>query len=774
MRQSIIATLLLFSSINLIGQPYFNWAQGYDSGSGNEEVAIDVHWTEDDGILSTGTFEGDISFGDSTIFYHVSGGSTDIYLLKQDDSGNTLWTKSWGGPGEELVRTISSDDDGNIYLIGSFSDTLIAGEDTLVSRGFLDAFVLKLDMEGNHIWSFHLGGDFDDKGMDVELDNRQRPVITFEHKVVSYFFDGIEMDTLLSNGQRDIGLMKLTREGAVMWERSIGNEGGNDKAKRIVIDSLGNIFAYGSFRDTVDFDPGSGVAERAALGRDIYLLKLDSLGDFKWVKRIGRGSEDAPEEITLSGQDIYFTGAFKGDIGPHNTSEDTILFSNGHYDVYILKMTISGQFLWGRAMGDLIYDSGLDITTDPAGNVYTSGIFTGQIDLDPGPDTLLALGTPSRRAMFLQKLDSDGNLVYASEFLGEADGYMQALDVREDGAIVMTGRFKGSTDMAPFDDEYILETGLGASDVFTARFNQCLINSESIMAEACGNYDWNGIVYDSSGVYIQEFQNIGGCDSIVELTLTILEESQQELTLSACDSIVINETTYALSGSYSQVLMNQVGCDSTLNLELDIAHTSLTELDFISCSEFELNGISYLETGIYQQVYETQEGCDSILIIDLLIPVLDTSVLVEPPFLASNALEVDYQWLDCDDGYSSVLGANAAEFQATQNGAYAVEISIESCVDTSACYLIDGVGLEEYGNHTLDLFPNPASTSINITLPYEAIKLTIYDSSGRESLKIEERFIQTTIDLSRFERGVYFVEVLTSRGRHAARRLLIQ
>jgi len=98
---------------------------------------------------------------------------------------------------------------------------------------------------------------------------------------------------------------------------------------------------------------------------------------------------------------------------------------------------------------------------------------------------------------------------------------------------------------------------------------------------ACGSYTLNSQVYTSSGTYVQTLPNanFAGCDSIINLVLTINNASASILNFTDCSPFVLNNQTYNLSGTYTQVLQNAVGCDSTITINLTIINPSTVYQD---------------------------------------------------------------------------------------------------------------------------------------------------------------------------------------------------
>lgn len=128
------------------------------------------------------------------------------------------------------------------------------------------------------------------------------------------------------------------------------------------------------------------------------------------------------------------------------------------------------------------------------------------------------------------------------------------------------------------------------------------------------------------------------------------------------------------------------------------------------------DGQVFNASGIYTSTIPNAEGCDSIITIDLTINIIDSAVTqIDAITLQASSLTGSYQWVDCDDNYSIMNGETSQYFVATANGNYALIVTENGCSDTSACLIINEVGLEEY-------------------LPNNKELVKIIDTMGREIL----------------------------------------
>ena len=150
-------------------------------------------------------------------------------------------------------------------------------------------------------------------------------------------------------------------------------------------------------------------------------------------------------------------------------------------------------------------------------------------------------------------------------------------------------------------------------------------STASISLTACDLYTWplNGNSYASSGIYIATIPNAAGCDSIVTLNLTIINSTGSSEVVSTCDSYFWPETgvTYTASGTYTSTLTNSIGCDSivTLNLTLDYGYSATDVVTACGSYTWPLNGQTYTNSGTYSVSGFTANGCDSTTFLDLTI-----------------------------------------------------------------------------------------------------------------------------------------------------------
>jgi uncharacterized delta-60 repeat protein len=135
--------------------------------------------------------------------------------------------------------------------------------------------------------------------------------------------------------------------------------------------------------------------------------------------------------------------------------------------------------------------------------------------------------------------------------------------------------------------------------------------------------------------------------------------------------------------------------------------------------------------------------------------------------LTADQATATYQWLDCSNGYAAITGEINQSFVATIDGNYAVEITLNGCVDTTTCFTVFGLGLENVTETNVRIFPNPAKEQLTITVGgNEPMRqYAIYTTTGACIAHVSDLNTSSEmVDLTTFENGIYFIRIETENG----------
>lgn len=188
------------------------------------------------------------------------------------------------------------------------------------------------------------------------------------------------------------------------------------------------------------------------------------------------------------------------------------------------------------------------------------------------------------------------------------------------------------------------------------------------------------------------------------------------------------------------------------------------------------NGNTATTAGVYYSNFSTVNGCDSIYETSLFVVAPNVSVNTNDATITSNASSVTYQWVDCTTNYTPILGETSQEFTATNNGSYAVIIYDAGCNDTSACVLIDFIGLDKINSPDFVVYPNPFSENITLTFDskIQDATITICNLQGQEVFNFfssGQQQITLPLDL---ENGIYILEISSAHNNYRAQKILVK
>jgi len=476
MKKIILTALIIF--IKTIGaySQNFNWVKSM--GGTDSEYAVSMEMDASGNIYITGEYKGTVDFDPGFgVANLTSVGQDDIFVCKYNASGNFVWAKSFGGIQHDEAGSIALDAAGNVYITGRFFDTVdfdpgVSTYNLTIPGFYGDACVCKLNNSGSLVWVKQLGNNADEIGFSINVDVAGNVYTAGIFSGTSDFDPGSGTFGLTSINGFNVFVSKLDVSGSFVWAKQFTGQS-DVSSHSIAFDAAGNILIAGDFLGTVDFDPGSGTSNLTSVnGADNFVCKLDTSGSFIWAKQFGGTQWGGPVSITLdTAGNIYASGPFEGTADFNPGSAIANLTSAGAYDSYISKLDASGNFIWAKQIAGSSDDFANGIATDVSGNIYVTGSFEGVADFDPGSGVFNL--TPPNFDMFVLKLDSSGNFVWAQQVGGNslslASGTSIKLDVA--GNIYTTGGYMATVDFDPGSGIFNL-TASGGSDIFIHKMSQ--------------------------------------------------------------------------------------------------------------------------------------------------------------------------------------------------------------------------------------------------------------------------------------------------------------
>ncbi|MEY3445081.1 MAG: hypothetical protein RLZZ519_3362, partial [Bacteroidota bacterium] len=239
--------------------------------------------------------------------------------------------------------------------------------------------------------------------------------------------------------------------------------------------------------------------------------------------------------------------------------------------------------------------------------------------------------------------------------------------------------------------------------------------------------------YAVSGLYMDVLTANGGGDSTVYSFVDVLPAIATSQNFVGCvgDSLVVGASTYTQTGVFVDTLVSVQGCDSVVTSNILFHPHAYTLQQFTLCfgEQVQVGLHSYSQSGTYFDTLSTVVGCDSVVETMLTVqnPV-NIGISVSGDTLSSIALGDTWQWLDCSNGFSPILGADSANFIPAATGNYAVLVTTAGCQDTSLCQSMTIVALDAQAlQQGLTVYPNPAACGSDVQLTgFESIEKSIF------------------------------------------------
>lgn len=457
-------------------------------------------------VLTVGTFFGTVDFDPGAGTSMLTSTSTkDVYISKLDAAGNFLWAKRLGGPdnfnfpNSANGASIASDLSGNVIIAGSFSGDIDINPDplvnlTLTSLGAADGFILKLNQNGGYLWSQQIGSTLGDFVNGVTTDDMGNIFATGSFSATVDFDGSATTVNATSAGASDAFVLKLSATSTLGFVKTFGGTT-TDISNAITVDGSGNIYTTGYFGSgaagaTGDFDPSNAsvVTLTSKGGADVFISKLNNVGNYVWAKSFGSAVTTTPDQgnaITTDEQgNVFVAGSFRGtnvitpiDFDPSAAVDNK--FNVGASDAFVTKFTAAGNYVFAINIGSTTNDIPYAISIDAEDNINFIGSFSGDMNFDPvsGFDYILTptlnSGGGNSTDLFYAQYSSTGALLKVNTIgsNGTDIGYGMVIDGANN--IHITGILSGAADCDPSASSVVTITPAGLQDAFVTKWNMC-------------------------------------------------------------------------------------------------------------------------------------------------------------------------------------------------------------------------------------------------------------------------------------------------------------
>ena len=322
--------------------------------------------------------------------------NTDIYLIKTDINGNLIWQKTFGGYGSDYAHFIEQSNDSCYIIVGST---------TSYGSGGSDIYLIKTDTAGNLIWEKTFGGVNNEHGWSVQKTSDGGYIIAGS-------------TNSFGAGDVDMYLLKTDEYGNFLWDKTFGDTSRSDYARSVVQTADGGYIIAGL---TISFGTGT---------YDVYLVKTDEYGNLLWEKTFGGSNTHMGFSVKQTKDGGYIIGG------------NSLSFGSGDYDFYLIKTDSFGNLVWQRNPGGTENDFGRAVIEDANGDYiiagFTNSFGNGEYDI------------------YICKYDTAGNIIWEKTYGMSGGDWCYSIQKTDDNGFILAG-FTNSTG-AGEADVYLVKT----------------------------------------------------------------------------------------------------------------------------------------------------------------------------------------------------------------------------------------------------------------------------------------------------------------------------
>jgi hypothetical protein len=674
----------------------------YKIGGVNTDYGNGLAIDSDQNIYDITNIQGTVSV--SPILSFTSRGEEDILIRKSTSLGILQWVRQIGGIKQDLAYDVAVDDDKNVFVVGTFVDTLYLGAEMLLvgSPDRVQSFVLKLSAAGTMLWVRKLESNISNTAKCVTAGTSDELVISGTFEGTANFGVGFPA---FSDGGNDIFVLKL--DGTSGEPNFIRRIGGTDQeyVHKHVRDQQNNIYLTGDFRSSLDLDPGMGAFVVTSNGlTDAFLIKLSNDGVFRWGKTYGSAGVDYGTALATDIENnVLIAGRFSDNISLGSLSLQT----KGGSDIFLAKIDHLGNTVWVNSFGDTQNDQPSALITNNNGIIYLGGTFRGKVDFDPS-----AFNNSSESKggtdVFIAVYNQDGSYNDHFSLGGIANDQLADLVLKSNGELISNGGFGAIADFDPtssevnifsngsldaflwntficinpyiksfsaqktilcpgekvfiqIDEGYLndatqwswqrdscksitfasgdfLNVDVERNTTFFVKgFGGCVVNDpckkidikvfkDSLVYQNLNLCQGDSIIvgnntYTFGGVFIDSLQSVSGCDSVVVTEISIFPTYSFNFTRQICngDTVKVGNFNYTLAGTYVTPLSSIFGCDSIIRTTITVLPSNIDNVEATLCKgdSIRIENVVYKNAGVYIQTSIGSNGCEDQLIIKI-------------------------------------------------------------------------------------------------------------------------------------------------------------
>jgi hypothetical protein len=640
--------------------------------------SVEVEWERSFGGISYEESYDIIQTPDSNILVVGTGGpfteefsdcgeNYGYVILKIDLEGNILWSKCYGGSDVSVPRSVINSSDGG-YVIAGESNAIDG--DVVGGHGNADYWIVKLNSVGELEWQITIGGSSFDSAEDIIQTSDDDYMIVGRSRST----DGDVTDHHATTSTYDILVAKVSSLGELLWTKSYGGTS-DDSGTAITQDTSGNFIIAGySESSSGDVPENKGNA-------DFWVFKIDSAGEIIWSNTYGGSETDNCNDLVYFEDNIYI-------VGETYSNNFDVSGNHGSRDGWLLKISNEGNFIQQKCFGGTNFEEFFDMKV-----VDTNAILISGISGSSNWDVTEHFGPSFYSDYWIVLSDTIGNIIWQKSIGGSLGEHAYACLGFFDNSYLVTGYTNSS-------DFYVSENG-GGSDIWTVKlkvcYNKYYVDTDS---DGFGDITNDTIACNIPLGYVTDSTDCDDTNPAIHPTLTDICNAVDD----NCNGITDEDATFVTyfldndGDLFGNVLMDSTSCNALIgyvenNLDCNDENPDINPLVVEICNAIDDNCNSDIDEG---------------LTIYTLYADVDGDAYGNPDALVDTCLELVFGYvtnnLDCNDTLATIYPG------ATELCNY-LDDDCDGLADENLTYILS------YQDADSDNFGNPLVDSLACELP---------------------------------------------------------
>lgn len=409
-------------------------------GGSGEDDALSVVEANDGSYVVFGytqSTDGDVTDKTAT--------DSDYWALKISENGDIIWSKTYGGSGDDRGQKIITTIDGGYALVGYNRSS---DGDVSSNEGLQDYWIVKINASGDIQWEKSFGFPGLDRAFSIVQTNDGGYFITgFLDVSASEGAGNDDKNSQQKHGVGEFWGIKLDATGEREWRRYFGGTN-NDRSYDVVQTEDDGFLMIGSSEST-DFDISDSNGSY-----DFWVVKVNAEGTKVWEKSYGGSEIDVGYAIATTGNGRYVI------VGDSRSSDGDITAPKGNADLWMIQIDSNGNLIWEKSLGGTEFDTARGIhPTREGGFIITGNSRSNDLDLDTGQDI-----DPNKGQSDIWNIliDNNGDVLWKSTVGGSSSEFAVGCIETNDQKIIIVG----SSDSNDFD----IPENRGSKDIVIVKY----------------------------------------------------------------------------------------------------------------------------------------------------------------------------------------------------------------------------------------------------------------------------------------------------------------